>query len=69
MKVIETNGSDLGETGSPVTCAACLEEFDDRGGVLFDLRPGRGVTGICADCTNQVLQAAGAEIHETGKDG
>jgi hypothetical protein len=52
VRLIEGDGSAEGG-GLKAVCANCKDDFDDRGGILFD---GLGRAGLCPECSNEVVQ-------------
>jgi hypothetical protein len=56
VKIIEGTGSAENDDGLTAVCASCLEPFDERGGLLFDEIRARGLTGLCIDCVNRVVE-------------
>jgi hypothetical protein len=64
VKAIESSGQDENDNGRPAMCASCIEPFDERGGVLFDARPGRPTAGLCVDCCDRVVEAVAADGSE-----
>jgi hypothetical protein len=64
VKLIEGTGADDND-GLKIVCANCSEDFDERGGIVFDISSvadrRRGKAGLCPDCSNEVVALVGSD--------
>jgi hypothetical protein len=51
VRVIEGTGADERD-GTKAVCSNCKQEFDERGGIIFD---GQDRAGLCPECANEVV--------------